>query len=144
VSAGGGGGGLRLGLRCGRVHTAADLVCTPVEKAALFRETGALAVDMEHAVVREVVVKAGVEFVGVRAVADTAADGVDPDLLKLIDETGRPRALVLAGALMRRPSLLGSLLRMRAMTPVALRSLGAAVRAMVETVGGARAGGEGT
>src|SRR5690349_528345 len=38
--------------RVGAIHSAERAVTTPEEKGALFRETGALAVDMEHAAVR--------------------------------------------------------------------------------------------
>jgi adenosylhomocysteine nucleosidase len=129
------------GWRCAGIHTATDLVTTPADKVALFRSTGAVAVEMEATVVRAAVAKAGSRFVGIRAIAHTADETVDPGLLELIDEAGRPRAGPLAKALLRRPGLLVSLLQLRSTCGVALRALEAAVRVYVEAgCGGAGAG----
>ena len=93
----------------GGIHTVNRLITTPADKAALFRKTGALAVDMEQAVVQRAV-PAGVEIIGLRAISDPADMAVDPAVLGFINEFGRPRPLVIGKTLLRRPSLLPQLL----------------------------------
>ena len=99
-------GGLDPKLRPGdivrdRIHDATAPVASPAEKARLFRDTGAVAVDMESEAIAKVARAAKARFAAVRAIVDPAerglprairADGVDwlalaarpDDWLKLI------------------------------------------------------------
>lgn len=65
--------------------TSAELVCEPQQKARLFRETGAVAVDMESAAVGVVARLHGVPFLALRVIADTALDEMPPMLRLLAD-----------------------------------------------------------
>lgn len=116
-----------LGFRCGKIHTAGEIVATPEAKAALFGETGALAVDMEGEVVRRAVESLGAPFVHVRAISDSAGDAVDPAVLGFVDDVGCVRPMALTLGLLRRPSLVPKLSRLGANARLAGRSLGGIV-----------------
>ena len=119
------------GRRPGTVHTSARLISTPADKAALFASTGAACVDMETAIVRDAANAAGVPFVCVRAILDTAQEPLSPELLALTDSNGRVRPLAVLRLLLRRPTAITELMRLRRSSKTALRALGEAVRALV-------------
>ena len=121
----------RLCLRLGRIHTSDHMVGTVEEKAALYRGTGAAAVDMETARVREALGGRGVPVLGVRAISDTAEEALDPALLGFTDSAGRARPISLAIALVRRPGLVVELMRMRARARLAVGNLARAIRSIV-------------
>jgi uridine phosphorylase len=110
------------------IHTSERLITTAAEKAALFLKTGCRAVDMENAIVRAAAEAAGILFIGIRAISDTADQAVDPSVMNLVDEVGRPRPLAVAKLLLLRPGMIGELGRLRADSEKALESLGTAVR----------------
>jgi hypothetical protein len=116
--------------RLGAIHSAEHAVTTPEAKAALFRETGALAVDMEQAAVRRVL-PADVQVIGLRAISDPADMAIDPAVLRFIDDVGRPRPLAIAAQLLRRPRLIPHLRELQANSAVALRNLALGVHALV-------------
>jgi adenosylhomocysteine nucleosidase len=116
----------------GRIYTADHLIATPAEKAALFRQTGALAVDMENAIVRRAAEAAGIPFIGIRAISDTADQAIDPAVLTIADEVGRPKPLAIAMLLIRRPGMAAKLRRLQADSHRALAALGAAVKTLIE------------
>lgn len=115
----------------GRIHSVTGVITTPAQKAALFGETGALAVDMEHAAVRRAV-PAGVRVIGLRAISDPADMAIDPAVLRFVDGRGRLRPANVAATLLRRPGLLGHVMRLRAHSALALRNLGTGVAALLE------------
>jgi hypothetical protein len=108
--------------RAGKIHTAGHLVATPAEKVVVFRDTGALAVDMEQAVVRRALAQ-DTMVIGLRAISDTADLAVDPAVVRMVDSTGRPRPLAIAGALLRHPTLMGHLRQLQANSRLALSRL---------------------
>lgn len=122
----------RLCCRHGRIHTAQGIASTVAEKAALFRSTGALAVEMENARVRQWSDQAGLKFIGVRAISDRADQTLDPAVLRLVDKYGCPRPARIAAALVRRPSLAPALARLGRSSNRAALALGAAVRELIE------------
>ena len=67
----------------GAMLTSAELVCEPQHKARLYRDTAAVAVDMESAAVAVVAGLHGVPFMALRVIADTAADQM-PGVLRLL------------------------------------------------------------
>lgn len=77
-------------------------VRAPAEKRALARR-GMIAADMESAVVAEIAERAGVPWIVVRAVADTAAMAVPSSVTDAVDAAGRLSPLRLARALLRQP-----------------------------------------
>jgi hypothetical protein len=127
-----------LPFRFGKIHTSQQIVATPAQKAALFQRTGALAVDMETALVRPVADAAGIPLVGIRAICDTAGEAIDPVVRSFVDNLGRPRLAVLAAGLLRRPKLIGELRRLSARTRRATDAVGQAVRAFAHAVCEAR------
>lgn len=117
----------------GRIRPSNRIVATPEQKAALFGETGAIAVEMEGAAVRTLVGGTGVPLIGLRAVTDTAGETLDPALLSLVDEVGRPKPLAVAAFLARRPARIASLHRLGAAARLAGRRLGEAVGSLVRS-----------
>ncbi len=122
------------GCRSGAIHTVAHVVTTVAEKATLFAVTGAVAIDMEQAIVRERVAPLGMTVIGIRAISDAADDAIDPAVLRLVTDLGRPRPGVIAGTLLRRPGLVPHLRRLNRDTRLALARLGPAVRAVTEAL----------
>jgi adenosylhomocysteine nucleosidase len=92
----------------------------------LFRATGALAVDMETAIVREATARLNVPIIAIRSISDAANETLHPELLSLIDDLGRVKLSAVASLLARRPQMLLSLLRLRGRSNAALRALGKA------------------
>jgi adenosylhomocysteine nucleosidase len=104
------------------------IVCSPREKAILFRETGAIGVDMESAAVAAVAQEAQVPFMVVRAVADSA-DTTIPDMtLNAVDEFGRLSLLKLIQGLAEHPTELFALIRIGRNYRAAQRTLAAVAR----------------
>jgi adenosylhomocysteine nucleosidase len=89
---------------------------TSAEKSALFKATGAVAVDMESHHVAEIASRHGLPFLVIRAVADTAQDNVPPAALVGLNEEGRPAIGAVLQSLLIKPWQLPGLIR------VALRS----------------------
>ena len=111
----------------GTVYTADHVVATPADKAALFQRTQAQAVDMESTAVRSLAAGWGIPFVGLRAISDAAGDAVNPRVMAMIDDLGRPRLARTAAAVLRRPSMIPELLALRA-TPGAAPAVASARR----------------
>jgi adenosylhomocysteine nucleosidase len=105
--------------------TAGWIVETPGAKAALRRKTGAMAVDMESAVIIAMATRRGVPAVVVRAVSDTAEESVPSELAGLVDDAGRTRGLRAAALALRRPALIPNALALQRATAGALRSVAA-------------------
>lgn len=124
--------GLRF--RPGRIHTSEAIVATAEEKASLFTRSGAVAVDMESDVVREYAHSMGVPFAAVRAISDAAEDAIDPAVLRLVDEWGRPKPGAVASTLLRRPALLPHLMRLGANANRAATSLTAALPPLISSL----------
>jgi adenosylhomocysteine nucleosidase len=84
----------------------------PAEKAALFKQTGAIAVDMESAAVAAEAQRAGVPFLAIRAVADPVNIALPPCAIASLGEFGKLRPLRLLKALARNPVELFALVRL--------------------------------
>jgi adenosylhomocysteine nucleosidase len=119
------------GARRGAIVTQDGILATPSDKADLFGRTGALAVDMETACVRQWARGRGVPFVAVRSISDRADQTLDPAVLRLVDSFGNPRPAALAKALLARPSLVPHLWRLGADSKRAAARLGAIVKELV-------------
>ncbi|HEX4797531.1 MAG TPA: hypothetical protein VH370_27300, partial [Humisphaera sp.] len=113
------------------IHSTNQIVATPQAKAELYSRTNALAVEMEAYVVRPWAAKSGANFVSIRAISDAASESLDPSLLRIVDDLGRARFLMLALELLRRPSLIPRLVRLANNSQKAARELGNAVGWMV-------------
>jgi hypothetical protein len=123
-----------LPFRHGKIHTADRIIATPQQKLEILEKTGAVVVDMENAIVRKRANDHRILFLGLRVIGDCAADTLDPIVLTLIDENGRPKTGVVASALIRRPMLLRDLLHLRSRTKIALESLSRAVTQVLKAM----------
>lgn len=101
---------------------AAELAGDASAKQALFRETGAIACDMESAAIAAVAAEHGLGFVVVRAIIDDASMTLPPVARAALDADGRLRAGAFASALFGRPAAMHVQLR-------ALKNLAVAYRA---------------
>lgn len=113
----------RLPFRVGPLVTVPEPVPTPEAKARLWQETGALAADMESALLLDWASRRGLPAVAVRAVADGPRDPLPPALLALVAADGRLRPGALAG-LLARPGRLRAALALSRRSRVALGRLG--------------------
>lgn len=101
----------------------------PRDKAGLHGRSGAVAVDMESHGVGQVALEAGLPFLVLRVVADSAQNALPRAVKGSIGPDGRPRPGVVAARLALTPWELRSLLRLRRDAATALRALQAAVEA---------------
>jgi adenosylhomocysteine nucleosidase len=94
------------------------------EKAELFQQFGALAVEMEAAGVARRVKRADLPFGCIKVVSDLASESFGFDLNKMRSDDGHiARGKIVFGAL-KRPTLVPELLRLRSRTGKAARVLG--------------------
>lgn len=85
-------------------------VCTPADKHALKRETGALAVDTESHVVADAARDHGLPMAAIRVVADPAHRSLPAAALTAIRADGTTDVLAVLRSVIRRPHQLPSLL----------------------------------
>ncbi len=121
-------------LRRGRIHTASQIISTPQEKAECFVSTGALVVDMEQAIVREFADHYQIPLVGLRTVSDTAAETLNPKVIRFVDDLGRPKPASIALGLIGQPRLIPYLRRLNANTKYALLQLTDALEAILTSI----------
>ncbi|MGH7095661.1 MAG: hypothetical protein ACREFB_19290, partial [Stellaceae bacterium] len=100
----------RIGAIEGPVLGARRIVATGTAKAHAWRETGALAVDMESGVVARAAAAAGIPFVVLRTVADPAERVLPPAALLPLGADGRPAIPRIVASVLRQPSQLRGLL----------------------------------
>jgi adenosylhomocysteine nucleosidase len=93
------------------------------QKQALAKRVGAAAVDMESAAVAQVAHQAGVPFMAIRVIADTAAAAIPSSALSAVDAYGRLQVLPLVTSLLAHPGELPALI-----------TLGRAIRAAQKTL----------
>jgi len=115
--------------RTGAIVTSARVVATPEAKAALRAATGAVAVDMESAVIVEAAAARGLSSLVVRAVSDDARETLPAELMRLVSADGRVRG---SGVLaLARPRVLRRALRLRRATRQALMSVAGSLARLV-------------
>jgi adenosylhomocysteine nucleosidase len=103
---------------------ASSVADTIERKAALFRRTGAAAIDTESHLVAAAAVAAKIPFLVLRAVADPASRAVPAAALVGLDEQGRPALAPVLRALLARPAQLPALIALALDARQALRALG--------------------
>jgi len=114
----------------GDVLGAARAADTPSLKAALHRQSGAIAVDLESHLVADAAAAAGLPFAVLRAVADPAERALPPAALIGLKATGRPALGRILWSLARQPAQLPALLQLGRDTRRALATLGRAAEAL--------------
>jgi hypothetical protein len=112
----------------GRLLGCREPLGSTAAKALAFRQTGAVAVDMESFAIAEVAAAERVPFLAVRAIVDTAQDAVPEVALSATrpGQAGLDSARVLA-ALARTPGQLPALIRLGRRYRTASRALAAVV-----------------
>jgi adenosylhomocysteine nucleosidase len=113
----------------GKLLTTAKAIGSVADKAALFRETGAAAVDMESLAIAEAAQMRGLPFIAVRVVVDSARDALPHAVTVAADSAGHLHMWRLIGALARAPGDLAPLIRLARCYRAASRSLAAVARA---------------
>jgi adenosylhomocysteine nucleosidase len=113
----------------GRLLTSREALSSVAAKALAFRDTAAVAVDMESSAVAEVAAQARLPFLAVRAIVDTAAEAVPQAALTATRPgTDAARLGQVLGALIRMPWELPAMIRLAGSYAAARRSLGAVAR----------------
>src|SRR5438477_5572221 len=107
----------------GAVFGAGAILATEAEKSRAWRDTGALAVDLESDVVARIASQAGIPFLVARTIADTAYRELPPAALIPLAEAGTPNLARVLGSVLRRPRQIGTLIRLARETRMALLAL---------------------
>jgi adenosylhomocysteine nucleosidase len=120
-----------LGPVCaGKLLTSAQAIDSVADKAAAFRDTGAVAVDMESLAIAQVAAAHHLPFLAVRVIVDTAAD-VLPRAVVTASSSGQVRIWRLLGAIALAPAELGALIRLAGRYRTATRRLADVARAVL-------------
>jgi adenosylhomocysteine nucleosidase len=109
----------------GRLLTSPKAIGSLADKAALFAQTRAAAVDMESLAVAETAYEHQLPFLAVRVIVDSARDALPQAVAAAADSEGHLRVWRLFGALARGPADLGPLIRLARRYRAASRSLAA-------------------
>lgn len=112
----------------GRLLTSLKAVASAAEKAMLFRETRAAAVDMESLAVAEAAQTRQLPFIAVRVIVDSAQDALPRAVTAAADVEGHLKVWRLMAALARTPTDLAALMRLAQRYRAANRSLAAVAR----------------
>jgi adenosylhomocysteine nucleosidase len=115
-----------------KLLTSAQAIDAVADKAAAFRDTGAVAVDMESLAVAQVAAAHRLPFMAVRVIVDTAAD-VLPHVVVAASHGGQVRIWRLIGGLALAPVELAPLIRLAGRYRTARRSLTAVGRVVLLT-----------
>jgi adenosylhomocysteine nucleosidase len=99
----------RLGLRRGILLAGRAVVATAIEKAKLFAQTGAAAMDLESGAVGRVAARHAIPFAALRAICDPAGRDLPPASLAALDRHGRVAILSVLASIARHPRQLPSL-----------------------------------
>jgi adenosylhomocysteine nucleosidase len=121
---------LEIGAYRGAVLGADAILPTGQAKSKAWIETGALAVDLESAVVARIASRAGIPFLVVRTIADTASRELPPAALIPLSEAGTPNLARVLASVLRRPRQIGTLIGLALETRMALLALADPARAL--------------
>jgi hypothetical protein len=123
----------------GPVFGACTIRSTRTAKAHAWRETGALVVDLESAIVARIAASVGIPFIVLRAVADPAQRDLPPAALIPLAANGVPDVIRVVAEILARPSQLAGLLGLARETRRGLDALVGPARALGEFLGSAEA-----
>ena len=122
----------RMGAAEGPIYGARNILSTEAGKARAWRETGALAVDLESAIVARAAEAAGRPFVVLRTIADPATTQLPAAALIPLAHDGTPAIRQVLGAVLRRPQQIAALLGLARETRRALGALTGPARTLRE------------
>lgn len=114
----------------GAVFGAKAILATEEEKSRVWRETGALAVDLESDVVAGIASEAGIPFLVARTIADTAYRELPPAALIPLSEAGTPNFVRVLASVLRRPRQVATLIALARETRMALSALAGSAHAL--------------
>lgn len=122
----------RIGAAEGPIYGARNILSTEAGKAQAWRDTGALAVDLESAIVARAADAAGIPFVVLRTIADPATRQLPSAALIPLAQDGTPAISRVLGAVLRRPQQIAALVGLARETRRALCALTGPARALRE------------
>ena len=120
----------RIGATAGPVLGASGILATAADKRRAWQETGALAVDLESAIVACAAEAAGIPFVVLRSIADPARRALPPAALIPLAADGAPALRRVFAEVMRRPQQIAALFGLARDTSRALTALAGPARAL--------------
>jgi 5'-methylthioadenosine/S-adenosylhomocysteine nucleosidase len=126
----------QLPARQGLIVTTRQIVADSASKTEWWEKSGACAVDMETAGIAEVAHEAGLPWVAVRAIVDSAADSLPAACLSVLGEDGHVASRRLVQALCRSPQLLWPFLRLASDMRTARRHLSLAFERWAKSLAG--------
>jgi adenosylhomocysteine nucleosidase len=121
----------------GPVLGAQIALATRRDKRRAWKETGAIAVDLESVVVARAAAALGIPFVVLRAIADPAARELPPAALVPLAEDGTPALGQVLASVLRRPKQLPNLLTVAREARQALQALVGPAHALNRALAGA-------
>src|SRR5439155_1488585 len=116
----------------GALATVAEVAATPGTKAKLREATGAVAVDMESALILRAAAEAGCPGLVLRGVSDDAEDSLSPELAALVTAEGRVRKARAAATVLRQPAIVPKALKLQRATQRALATVADALQWSVD------------
>jgi adenosylhomocysteine nucleosidase len=119
-----------IGAIKGPVLGTSRILASADQKRRTWLDTGALAVDLESDVVARVAASAGIPFVVVRTIADTAYRTLPPAALIPLAEDGTPNLARVIASVLRRPRQVAALFGLARETRAALSALALPARAL--------------
>ncbi len=119
-----------IGAIQGLVLGARHIIASSSEKRRARDATGAIAVDLESDVVAHIAVTAGIPFVVVRTIADTAHRELPPAALIPLTVSGTPNLARVLASVIRRPRQVAALFGLARETRAALAALVEPARAL--------------
>lgn len=123
----------QVSLSAGVMFSSAEMISTPATKQAIWRDSGAVAADMESAQIAATAEAVGLAFLAVRAVADEAGEALPPAAAAMSSD-GKLAVGALLTSLVRHPRQIPSLVELGRKTRQACSSLEDALK-----LGGPRA-----
>lgn len=120
----------QIGAIEGPVLGSTDILSTEEDKLRAWRESGALAVDLESAIVARTAEAAGLPFLVLRTIADPATRKLPPAALIPLWKNGTPALHRVASEVLRRPWQIGALFGLALETRQALTALAGPARAL--------------
>jgi hopanoid-associated phosphorylase len=120
----------QIGAVDGSVLGSRDILATEDGKARAWRETGALAVDLESAIVARAAEAAGIPFLVLRTIADPVRRELPPAALIPLAEDGTPAFSRVVAEVLRRPRQIAALFGLARETRQALMALSGPARAL--------------
>ena len=120
----------QIGAIAGPVLGSRDILATEEDKARAWLDFGALAVDLESAIVARAAEAAGIPFLVLRTIADPARRELPPAALIPLAQDGTPSFSRVVAEVMRRPRQITALFGLARETRQALTALAGPARAL--------------